>query len=223
MAEYRNPRIPLEDRFLIEEGNVPRGAYHGFAAALPLLRLNKEARKWIKKEGRSRLNRISRDFRRKFSRNGALNHSVLLLGMGHDGSKGKFVLDQRGNEKIKWRRSTEERCFKLMSSQMREMNKAIQGTFVEPSEVDPLGNDPTTVHPLGGCVMSDTAETGVCDHKGRVFNSDSGSSTHEGLYAVDASVISTSLGVNPFITISAIAERIADHYLMDRFEITTRS
>lgn len=55
--------------------------------------------------------------------------------------------------------------------------------------------------------MSDTAETGGCDHKGRVFLSSSGTNAYDTLYVWDGSTVPTSLGVNPLWTISAIAER----------------
>jgi len=34
---------------------------------------------------------------------------------------------------------------------------------------------------------------------------------HEGLYISDGSVVPTAIGVNPFLTISALAERTAEH------------
>ncbi|NTX12177.1 GMC family oxidoreductase [Myxococcus llanfairpwllgwyngyllgogerychwyrndrobwllllantysiliogogogochensis] len=59
---------------------------------------------------------------------------------------------------------------------------------------------PTTAHILGGCCMGDSAETGVIDHRHRVFG-------YEGLYVVDGSAISANPGVNPSLTITALAER----------------
>ena len=58
-------------------------------------------------------------------------------------------------------------------------------------------------HPLGGCRMADSADLGVTDHAGAVFG-------YEGLYCIDSSIIPTSLGVNPSLTISAVSERCAD-------------
>lgn len=59
---------------------------------------------------------------------------------------------------------------------------------------------PTTAHILGGCCMGDSSETGVIDSQHRVFG-------YEGLYVVDGSAVSANPGVNPSLTITALAER----------------
>lgn len=63
---------------------------------------------------------------------------------------------------------------------------------------------PSTAHILGGaCIGSDPA-TGVCDEHNRVFG-------HPGLYVVDGSAIPVNLGVNPSLTITALAEHAMTH------------
>jgi cholesterol oxidase len=61
-------------------------------------------------------------------------------------------------------------------------------------------NIPTTAHILGGCCMGDSADNGVIDHQHRVFG-------YDGLYVIDGSSISANVGVNPSLTICALAER----------------
>lgn len=63
-----------------------------------------------------------------------------------------------------------------------------------------LLNIPMTAHILGGCVMGKNAEEGVIDKYHRVFG-------YENMYVVDASAIPANLGVNPALTITAMAER----------------
>lgn len=65
---------------------------------------------------------------------------------------------------------------------------------------EPLLNVPTTAHILGGCAMGDSAATGVIDTQHRVFG-------YDGLYVIDGSSISANPGVNPSLTITALAER----------------
>ncbi|WP_148862830.1 GMC oxidoreductase [Marinobacter fonticola] len=61
-------------------------------------------------------------------------------------------------------------------------------------------NVPMTAHCMGGCAMSDTPATGVIDGQNRVFN-------YQNLYVIDGSMLSANLGVNPSLTITALAER----------------
>ena len=65
-----------------------------------------------------------------------------------------------------------------------------------------------TAHPIGGCPMGENYERGAVDESGRVFAGDG--RVHDGLFVADGAVIPTSIGVNPFLTISALAEHIAE-------------
>jgi cholesterol oxidase len=59
---------------------------------------------------------------------------------------------------------------------------------------------PTTAHILGGACMGSTREEGVIDPRHRVFG-------YPGLLVVDGSAVSANPGVNPSLTITALAER----------------
>jgi cholesterol oxidase len=59
---------------------------------------------------------------------------------------------------------------------------------------------PSTAHILGGCAMGEGPQSGVIDTGNQVFG-------HPGLYVIDGSMIGANLGVNPSLTITALAER----------------
>ncbi|MFI5798211.1 GMC oxidoreductase [Streptomyces sp. NPDC051677] len=59
---------------------------------------------------------------------------------------------------------------------------------------------PFTGHFIGGCAIGDSADSGVVDPFHRLYG-------HPGLHVVDGSTISANLGVNPSLTITALAER----------------
>lgn len=66
--------------------------------------------------------------------------------------------------------------------------------------------------------MGASAASGVVSHRGEVFDTsgaDESRTTHPGLYVADASIIPTALGNNPLLTITALAERIANLIVSD--------
>jgi len=63
-----------------------------------------------------------------------------------------------------------------------------------------LFNIPTTAHVLGGAVMGEDITAGVIDRDHRVFG-------YDRLYVMDGSAVSSNPGVNPSLTIAAMAER----------------
>ena len=68
--------------------------------------------------------------------------------------------------------------------------------------VGDLFNIPMTAHIIGGCVIGRDRDHGVVDAYHRVFG-------HPGLHVADGSTVSANLGVNPSLTITAMAERAA--------------
>jgi cholesterol oxidase len=65
---------------------------------------------------------------------------------------------------------------------------------------------PTTAHILGGAPMGPNAEAGVVDENFEIHN-------YEGLYIIDGSIMPANPGVNPSLTITALAE-----YAMSKIE-----
>jgi cholesterol oxidase len=63
-----------------------------------------------------------------------------------------------------------------------------------------LANAPSTAHILGGAIIARDPSAGVVDHRQRVFG-------YENLLVVDGSVVPANVGVNPSLTIAALAER----------------
>ena len=144
----------------------------------------------------------------KFNANGALNHSMAFLVMAIDDSGGKMSL--RKNEiRIKWKDVAKQDIFKHINQALRGHAQTSKANFVRNFSWLIRGQV-TTVHPLGGCPMGQNAEKGVVDGLGRVF-SGNGNKVHDNLYVADGSIVPGAIGVNPFLTISALAEWIAEN------------
>jgi cholesterol oxidase len=105
---------------------------------------------------------------------------------------------------------------KRIPAYIPEANHAIRGMARRLNAVpqnavsEVLLNIPMTAHILGGCVMGKNAAEGVIDKYHRVFG-------YKNMYVVDASAIPANLGVNPALTITAMAER-AMSYLPEKNE-----
>ena len=65
-------------------------------------------------------------------------------------------------------------------------------------------NIPATAHCMGGAALAASPEEGVCDAQHRVFG-------YQNLYVIDGANISANLGVNPSLTITALAEAAISH------------
>lgn len=72
------------------------------------------------------------------------------------------------------------------------------------SIMEVLFDIPTTAHILGGAVIASSPERGVVDAHCEAFG-------HPGLHVIDGSMIPANLGVNPSLTITALAEHAMSH------------
>ena len=86
-----------------------------------------------------------------------------------------------------------------------ELVKQKTGGTLMTSYMDAILGIPTTAHILGGACIGEDTHSGVIDENFQIIN-------YPGLYVVDGSAIPSNLGVNPSLTITAMAE-----YAMHRF------
>ena len=200
LIDLRN-QPKLEDGFVIEEGSIP-GAVAGFVQA-PLTK----AAGFPGADSAKEIARLARTMMFGPYR-GALNTTQTYLVMAHDDGAGRMVLEH-DRLVIHWPGVGAQPIFKRVNEALKKAAIALDGTYV-PNPVwnsTLLGHPLITVHPLGGCVMGDASESGVVNDRSQVFAGRSGATVHPGLYVVDGAVVPRPLGVNPFLTISALAER----------------
>ena len=74
------------------------------------------------------------------------------------------------------------------------------GGIAQSMVLEATANIPTTAHILGGAVVGKDADSGVIDHGHRVFG-------YENLLVCDGAAVPANPGVNPSLTIAAMAER----------------
>lgn len=206
MLDLRRPGDPKHG-MVIEDGAIP-GALAGVLA--PLLALESKAFGKSREEGLTDL--IKKEARTIESEilgaySGAVRNTLFVLLMAHDESRGRMYL-QDDRLRVDWPGLGLQPQFGNASEMIERLSAALGGIYVR----NPIWNKFTnhnmvTGHPLGGCLMADAAESGVVNHKGQVFSGDSGNAVHAGLYVMDGSIVPTALGVNPLLTISALAER----------------
>ncbi|MBS1853726.1 MAG: GMC family oxidoreductase [Acidobacteria bacterium] len=204
--------LPEAERIAFEDFSFPRAYVDAAKATFGLLRGvdtvtgNEDAQR----------ERIARDLDltgRRHDAGGAMNHSMLYLVMGQDDARGTILFEAPftepdGRIRISWDQAGQQQIFTRMNEEIRRHARALRGSFI---------SNPTwsmfnlrhliTAHPLGGCPMGEDHWQGAVDRFGRVFAADG--SVHPGLSVADGSVLPSALGVNPFLTISAVSECFA--------------
>ncbi|WP_136442140.1 GMC oxidoreductase [Pacificoceanicola onchidii] len=193
----------LADGMILEEGVIPGGLASllppVMAAAAGAFGEDTDSGDWLPEQMRELTSLVLG------AQHGAVAHTQTYLVMSHDGSDGRLALD--GDRlAIHWPDVGHRPQFEKVADALRTATKALGGTYVpNPLWTDLMDKALITVHPLGGCPMSDDPGQGVVDGDCRVFDGAGGH--HAGLFVCDGAVLPRSVGVNPLITISAVAER----------------
>ncbi len=142
---------------------------------------------------------------------GALSHSFMYKLDGQDSSRGIANFGPDGVA-IDWADYCEDPLFAFAEQRLTEWARKAGGTVI-PNIATLPGMRSFSVHPLGGCRIGTNIDNGVVDEMGRVFDPAGG--VYDGLRISDGSIIPRSLGVPPSLTISALAERIAENLLAE--------
>jgi choline dehydrogenase-like flavoprotein len=160
-----------------------------------------------------------------------LANMMCVVGMGREAALGQFRLGGFGQTSLRVKRTDnkefyEDPIYKDIEKSLGDLEPHLRtddadnekGRFRNPFLSDVFRrfnvDSITLSHPLGGCRMAEDVEHGVVDEYGRVFDQrqkDQEQRFYDGLYIADGSIIPTALGVNPSLTISALALRIADN------------
>ena len=90
------------------------------------------------------------------------------------------------------------------ANQAAELLAAAMDGVAQSNVPEALLNSPATAHILGGAVIAADAEHGVVDGRQRAFG-------YENLLICDGSVVPANPGVNPSLTITALAEHAMSH------------
>jgi cholesterol oxidase len=125
-----------------------------------------------------------------------------LFAIGRDSAGG--VLRLKGNRlDVAWQYERENRALvERMTRAMAEVAGVYGGTWA-PLVTWNAFRRIITVHPLGGCRLSDSPRSGVLTPEGEVYG-------HPRLFVADGSAVPSSIGFHPVMTICALAERAAD-------------
>jgi cholesterol oxidase len=135
---------------------------------------------------------------------------MLTMGcLALDACEGEIALSADGERyQVSWRTTdaaTETRWNAAVSA-MHSIYQALGGEMY----LDVYRHQGTvnTAHPLGGCRMAerDGLATGVVDPFGEALN-------NRNLFVVDGAIVPSALGVNPSLTIAALAEAIAERLI----------
>src|SRR5262249_19610542 len=131
----------------------------------------------------------------------------------------RLVLENDGLA-LHWPAARDEPVYRRLDAMLEALVQQVGGSYVKnPLAGTLMGHRPATAHPLGGCRIGRERSDGVVNHKSQVFDGRPGArpaDVYEGLYVIDGSIMPRSLGANPLLTITALAERAMIHLARDR-------
>lgn len=187
----------------IEAVRYSKGSNAMALLSMPLIKASSAGGRIV--EGLTYLIRHPRRFFRAFNPQGFATNTIILLVMQSLDSKLRFALKRRWTSGFRKTLDAEYPNGKRPPRHIEAGNRfaedmaAAHGGQAGGSVADMLGMS-VTAHILGGCPMGGSDADGVIDAQHRIFN-------YPGLFVVGGAAVPANLGVNPSLTITAMAER----------------
>jgi cholesterol oxidase len=180
----------MNQRFAVEDDGFPNAVLNALKACIDHSVSNPV--------GRRLLDALEHHLREDY----LLSDLMVWLGAGMDAADGQFRLNS-GELELDWDPERSRGVFDAIAEMHKSLTQATGGRWFLPPTWS-LFKNLLTLHPLGGCRMGDSVDTGVVNHLGQVFG-------YPNLIVADGAIVPTSTGRNPSHTIAALAERVAAH------------
>ena len=218
--------------FLVQEFSVPaplRGFFH------EIVTTRGWAERWTNWDGETHSAAKPKDRDPLAIDREAMARELLVGLIGHDSATGRVELPREsqnnvneGSVRVNWPGVSQDPAMADAFAKLKRRAEAALGKQARvtpnplwrllPDDLSSLvGKAPggvLTVHPLGGCPMGTTADRGVVNQWGAVFQTDGqGDDPWEGsLLVLDGAIVPASLGANPALTIAALSLRSAKRW-----------
>jgi cholesterol oxidase len=207
----RNGTRPAMERFIIEEAVIPSAYVKAAQLAMAAFR-GEDTDTGDEQAERAR---VLHDLGlRDAYTGGALRNTLFFMVTSMDDGNGSIVFDapwweKDGRIRIQWDDAGRQSTFARINTELRRMARELGSTYIENASWSTFNlRRLVTLHPLGGCPVGEDYMHGAADEFGRLFAGDG--SVHEGLFVADGALLPSSIGANPLMTISAMAERVAE-------------
>ena len=204
---------PADEGFMIADGGLPKSfddvleVLRGVRLLTGLGRIRVAAKNLATKLGITDHLLTPGDMRVR--RRPPIGDSLIFLCIGRDAADGTMRLTPLFRRfDIRFDMKASAALFDRMRATVTELCDAAGAEGFFALDAGPLGKY-VTVHPLGGCPMSDDPATGVVDDAGKAYG-------YDGLYILDGSIVPAAIGVNPSKTIAALAERGVEKLIAER-------
>ena len=206
----------IDEEGVLEDGVVPSA----LAAFLPALFTAGAKLTGVDTDSglTDKLHELARELRSNLlgAQQGAAHNTLFMVAAGHDTSGGTLYLD---NDRLRarWPDAGKQQQIERAHQRMHAITQTLGGTYIKNPAWNALTHHSVlSGHPLGGCCMADDARDGVVNHRGQVYVDKQGDAVYPTLLVMDGAVIPRSLGANPLMTITALAERNIELLAMQR-------